>query len=76
MEWLFGYYGVDWLATAGTLISMWLLSSQRRLGFLVGMVAAVGWFAFGALASSPAALLANALLFGINVRGYWRWQTP
>jgi hypothetical protein len=74
MDHLLQYYGVDWAATAGTLISLWLLSEQRRSGFAVGVVAAAGWFAFGILASSMATLIANGLLFALNMRGYRRWQ--
>jgi hypothetical protein len=74
MDNLLQYYGVDWLATAGTLVSLWLLGEQRRSGFVIGMAAAAGWFAFGMLASSVAAIIANSLLFALNVRGYWRWQ--
>jgi hypothetical protein len=74
MDLVFRYYGVDWLAMASTLISLWLLGEQRRSGFLVGMVAAGCWFAFGILAGSLANPIANALFFALNVRGYRRWQ--
>jgi len=74
MDDLLRYYGVDWAATAGTLVSLWLIGDQRRSGFLVGMAASAGWFAFGMLAASTAALIANGLLFALNMRGYWRWQ--
>ena len=73
MELVFRYYAVDWSATAGTLVSLWLLGEQRRLGFVVGAAAATGWFAFGVLAGSTATMIANSLLFVLYVRGYRRW---
>ncbi len=73
MDLVFRYYAVDWLATVGTLVSLWMLGEQRRFGFVVGAAAAAGWFAFGVLTGSAAALIANTLLFVLNLRGYRRW---
>jgi nicotinamide riboside transporter PnuC len=74
MDVVFRYYGVDWLAMVSTFLSLWLLGERRRAGFLIGMVAAGFWFAFGILAGSLANPIANTLFFALNLRGYWRWR--
>lgn len=72
---MFTYYGLDWVATVFTFLSIYWLGEHRRRGFVIGMVGNGFWFAFGCMADSPATLVANVIIFGLNVRGYLRWPT-
>lgn len=67
------YYGLDWAATAVTLVSIYALGDGKRFGFALGMAGAVLWCAFGVLAGSAAGALLNAILIGLFLRGYWKW---
>jgi hypothetical protein len=67
------YYGLDWIAMGFTFFSMYWIGERRRIGFVAGMVGNVFWFGFGLIADSPATLVANLIIFGLNARGYWKW---
>ncbi len=70
------YQGVDWVATALTFLATWLLSERRRSGFLVMIAANGGWLAVAFMADSPAMVVANVVLFAMNLRGWLRWGPP
>ena len=72
-ELLTRYYGLDWVATAASLASIYTLGDGRRAGFSLGAVGAVLWCAFGVIVGSIAGALLNVLLFGLFVRGYRKW---
>jgi hypothetical protein len=42
-------------------------------GFLIFIVAALAWMADGWLEGKASLVIQNAILFGINVLGVWRW---
>jgi len=71
----FKYYGADMAGFVMTLISLHLLGSRKRNGFLIGAVSSVAWGAFSIMAESPATLIANVVFCGMNLRGFWKW-TP
>ncbi len=68
------YYGIDWLALFFMSVSVILLGSKNRWGFLVGMCSNVCWVIFGIIAGSLADPLANIIVFSLNVRGYMHWR--
>ena len=68
------YVGVDWLAAAVTLVSLYLLGSGRRWGFAFGMLASVAWVAVSWLAESHGMLAANSVFFFMHLRGWVRWR--
>jgi hypothetical protein len=63
------YHGLDWLATALGLASIYCLSRGRKVGFLLRIFASVCWAAFGVLAGTPAAVVANLLAIVFCLRG-------
>ncbi|MEM1099824.1 MAG: nicotinamide mononucleotide transporter [Planctomycetota bacterium] len=73
---LFHYYGVDWLAMTLTFLAIYLLGNKSRSGFVVMMAGNASWFVLGLLTASVAMLVANAVFFAMNVRGFWRWSRP
>ena len=73
---LLDYYGIDWVATTVTFIAMYMLGSQRRSAFVVMSCANATWIVVGVLAGSVAIIIANAVIIGLNVRGWLKWKPP
>ena len=74
VEALLKFHGTDWVGMVFGLISTYLLTKQRRWGFVFGIVAGLGWIAFGVLTQSFPSIIANSLFIVINCRGFWRWK--
>lgn len=74
MEDLLRYNGADVGGFVLTFISLQLLGSHRRSGFIVGIVASVVWGWFSIQVDSKPTLLANFVFAGMNLRGYLRWS--
>jgi len=68
------YHGTDIAGFVLTFISLQLLGSKRRSGFLVGAASGVCWGAFSYLAESLPTLVANGVFLLMNLRGWWRWR--
>lgn len=67
------YYGLDWIAMGLTFWSIYWIGERRRMGFVLGMIGNGFWFVFGYFAASPATLVANVVIFLLNLRGYLKW---
>jgi len=74
IEHLIKFYGVDWLATGMTFLSLHYLGNKSKLGFIFGMIASLSWMVFGIIAGSIASPIANILFVYLNARGLVKWQ--
>ena len=68
------YYYIDLVGMICMLASIWLLGNQRRSGFIIGLIGASSFVAFGVLAESLFAILGNSILAIIYIRGWYRWD--
>ncbi|MGB3616514.1 MAG: hypothetical protein WBA12_00200 [Catalinimonas sp.] len=74
MSELLEYWGLDWLGMGLSLLASYLLGNQRRIGFLVFIVANVIWVFLGfAWFDSIGTAVGNLVFLLINLRGYLRW---
>lgn len=53
------YYGLDWIGMVLGLASIYFMGRRIRLAFHLRIAASLFWAAFGVLAGTPAAVLAN-----------------
>jgi len=74
MEILFKHYGVDWLAMILMFISLIRLGDHQRDGFVWGLGATIAWAVFNGMVESVAGVIANAIYFLLNLRGWVRWK--
>jgi hypothetical protein len=74
LEYIGQYYGLDWVATGFSVLSIYFIGDGRRIGFTLGIIGAVLWAAFNVFAHSVAGTLLNVLLFGLFFRGYMKWK--
>lgn len=73
-QFLFKYYGVDWLGTLlmiGFLVS---IGAKKRNGFLYGMAGNIVWLIFGIQTESIASIAVCAIQFFLNLRAYYMWK--
>ena len=73
---LLKYNGADILGFVLTFVSLLLLGSKKRVGFLVGALSTIAWSWFSVQAESPPTTLANIVFLVMNLRGWWKWQGP
>ena len=69
----FNYYGVDWIACVFTFVAIYLLGNKARAGFVIMMCGNSCWVIVGLLTHSNAMVIANAVFFAMNLRGFMRW---
>jgi uncharacterized membrane protein YjjP (DUF1212 family) len=62
------YYGLDWIGTVLGLASVYFIGRHDKAAFVLRIVASLFWAAFGVLAHTPAAIIANiaAILLCVN----------
>ena len=72
----FKYFGMDWLAMIFTFGSIYLLGNKSRWGFASMMAGNIFWVILGFLTSSIAMVIANAIFFAMNARGWIKWAGP
>lgn len=59
-----------------TIVLMWLVGSRRLLGWVLGLVGQVGWFAFIAVFEAWGLLPLSIALTFVYARNLWRWWRP
>lgn len=69
------YFGVDWVAMTFTFVAIYLLGNQSKAGFATMMCGNTCWVVVGVLTSSIAMVLANAVFFAMNARGWMKWAS-
>jgi len=67
------YYGFDWVGTVLGLASIYCLGRRQRVGFLLRILASGFWVAFGIVAGTPAAVVANAAAIVLSANALRAW---
>jgi hypothetical protein len=71
------YYGSDWAAMVLSVVSLWMLGSRRRSGFVLMAVGNAAWIVYGIMAQNLPVIISNAVFVVLNLRGYVKWlHTP
>lgn len=73
-QYVFNYYGVDWLAMFMTFISIYLLGKKNKYGFIFGLLANASWLTFGIIVNSLGNVAANVVFTFLNIKGYLNWR--
>ena len=63
------YYGFDWIGTVLGLASIYYTGRNDKLAFVLRIAASLFWAAFGIVARTPAAIIANSAAIVLCVRG-------
>ena len=71
---LWGHYGIDWAGAILMLGSIYLLGQRQRIGFVVGIGAAVAFIVFNTMVDSMPMVAANIILLLLNIRGWYNWS--
>lgn len=59
---------LEWQSFGLALLSTWVYGKSKKYGACVGIVCAMSFFAFGYVASLPAAMLCNVAFFAFHCR--------
>jgi len=70
---IFQYYGSDWLAMVLTFTATYQLGNKKRYGFITMMSANLSWISVGIFTGSLAMIIANIIIFTMNLRAYLKW---
>lgn len=68
------YYGVDLVAAALTVLSIYWLGNHERRGFSVGFGSNLLWIIVAIWSQGVGLLITNVVLAGLNLRGYLVWN--
>jgi hypothetical protein len=63
------YYGLDWIGTVLGLASIYYTGRHDKAAFALRIAASVFWAAFGVVAHTPAAIIANTAAILLSLRG-------
>jgi hypothetical protein len=63
------YYGLDWIGTILGLASIYYIGRNEKAAFVLRILASLFWGAFGIVAHTPAAIIANFAAIVLCVRG-------
>ena len=69
------YYGSDWVATALTMLAIYLLGNKRKEGFVIMIIGNLCWVALGLIVHSIAMVIANVVFIVMNLRGFMKWSS-
>jgi len=69
------YYGIDWIGTVLGLASIYYLGQQRRLGFILRIMASIFWVLFGVMVGTPAGVIANLAIILLSLKGIRQWSS-
>jgi hypothetical protein len=73
MDYVFKFYGVDWLAMFCVFLTMYLLGNKNKLGFVCAIIGCIFWIIYGVMVDSIAQIIANLILIVINTRSLIKW---
>ena len=68
------FYGVDWIGMVATFTSLWLLGEKKRVGFVIGAIAAACWAVFSYFAGSIPGVITNVVFFFLNIYNLRKWK--
>ena len=63
------FYGLDWIGTVLGLASIYCIGRHDKAAFALRIAASLFWGAFGIVAHTPAAIIANTAAILLCVRG-------
>jgi hypothetical protein len=69
----FKFYGLDWLATAAQLVSIYLIGEKQRSAFIWKMTATVFYLGFNFLIGSMPAAAMSVVFFAMQFRAWQKW---
>lgn len=74
---LFGtYYGLDWIGMLAGFFGMYLLTSKRRMGFMISIIGFSAGLIVSYMAHQYAFVIANIINIYFASLGYSRWGDP
>lgn len=69
------YWGLDWLAMALSLLSVYLLGNRNRAGFLLFAASNSTWIFLGLTwMTSLGIAVGNTIFLFMNIRGFVNWR--
>jgi hypothetical protein len=69
------YWGLDWMAMALSLFSVYLLGNKNRVGFIVFAMSNATWIFLGlTLMTSLGIAVGNTVFLFMNIRGFVNWR--
>jgi hypothetical protein len=69
------YWGLDWMAMALSLFSVYLLGNKNRNGFLVFAMSNATWIFLGLTwMTSLGIAVGNTVFLFMNIRGFVNWR--
>ena len=74
LEILGKYYGLDWIAMAGSLMFLFLIGSKKRYGFIIYTIGNIAWIVVNFMAQIWPGVILNMILIGLNARAYYKWK--
>lgn len=63
-----------WIGSALVLLSMWVVGSGRRQGFLIGALAELFWFRYAICIESLELALMSFIFVGVYLRNWILWK--
>lgn len=67
------YYGLDWMTLCLGLVGSFLVSEQKRIGFLFSICSCMAGFSIACLSGQYGFVVYNCLLIAIMGRGFLKW---
>jgi hypothetical protein len=75
MDILLKYNGLDWLAMALSLLSVYLMGNKNRIGFITYMLANGLWIYLGTFKMQSFGIsIGNVFFLLMNLRGFLKWK--
>lgn len=75
MDILLKYNGLDWLAMALSLLSVYLMGNKNRIGFISYMLANALWIYLGTFKMQSFGIsIGNVFFLLMNLRGFLKWK--
>ena len=65
---------LDWVATILTITSFTMITYKIRYGFIIQVIAAFFWIAFGLSVNSSAVIFINLFMMAVAVKGWIMWS--
>ena len=74
-EYLFQFYGTDWLAVACMCIYLWRVGNKKRDAFIWGAISSASFVALNIQIQSPPGIVFNAIFIALYARAFMKWAS-
>jgi len=74
MNWLFNFYGIDWIIFILLSIHIWMLGNRMKAAFILGIVASCFGILFGIIIDSLATSIMNFSFCIMHIKSYIKWH--